>query len=66
MSDTEKPKRLLTQKSVGKKEGHADKVRQANIGNVSINKDGVEKKIKRDTLDQWLAEGWQLGGRKRK
>lgn len=48
-----------------KKEGHSDKVRAANIGVISINKDGVEKKVKRDTLDQWLSEGWLLGGRKR-
>lgn len=49
-----------------KREGHADNVRKANIGNISINKDGIEKKVKCDTLDQWLAEGWQLGGRTRK
>lgn len=48
-----------------KKAGHSDNVRNAVLGNVSINKDGVEKKVKRDTLDQWLGEGWSLGGRKR-
>lgn len=48
-----------------KKQGHADNVRKANLGNVSINKDGIEKKIKRDILDQYLGQGWQLGGRKR-
>lgn len=53
-------------KGIKKHEGHGDKVRQANLGVVSINKDGVEKKVKRDTLDQYLSEGWQLGGRKRK
>ena len=47
-------------------DGHGDNVRKANTGNISINKDGTEKKVKRDTLDQWLSEGWQLGGRKRK
>ena len=52
-------------KGIKKHEGHGDKVRQANIGNVSINKDGIEKKVKRDTLDQWLLEGWSMGGRKR-
>ena len=52
-------------KGIKKHEGHGDKVRQANIGVVSINKDGVEKKVKRDVLDQFLSEGWQLGGRKR-
>jgi len=49
-----------------KKEGHSDNVRKANLGVVSINKDGKEKKVKQDTLDQWLAQDWQLGGRKRK
>ncbi len=49
-----------------KRHGHSDNVRKANLGVVSINKDGAEKKIKRDTLDQYLLEGWLLGGRKRK
>ncbi len=66
MSEEEKIKRSLKQKGVAKKAGHADNVRNAVLGNVSINKDGIEKKVKRDTLDQWLSEGWQLGGRKRK
>lgn len=66
MSEEEKLKRSLKQKGLAKKEGHADNVRAAVLGNVSINKDGKEKKVKQDTLDQWLSEGWQLGGRKRK
>jgi hypothetical protein len=65
MSEEEKLKRSLKQKGVAKKAGHGDKVRLANIGNVSINKDGAEKKVKRDTLDQWLVDGWALGGKKR-
>lgn len=52
-------------KGIKKREGHSDNVRKANLGNVSINKDGIEKKIKRDVLDQYLQQGWQLGGRKR-
>lgn len=52
-------------KGIKKHKGHGDNVRQANLGVVSINKDGIEKKVKRDILDQWLSEGWQLGGRKR-
>jgi len=52
-------------KGIKKNEGHGDKVRLANLGVVSINKDGAEKKVKRDTLDQWLADGWALGGKKR-
>lgn len=66
MSEEEKLKRSLANKGKPKKEGHADNVRKANLGVVSINKDGKEKKVKQDTLDQWLADGWQLGGRKRK
>ena len=66
MSEEEKLKRSLTQTGVAKKEGHADNVRNATLGNISINKDGAEKKVKSDTLPQWLEQGWQLGGRKRK
>ena len=65
MSEEEKMKRSLTQKGVAKKAGHSDNVRNAVLGNVSINKDGAEKKVKRDTLEQWLVDGWVLGGRKR-
>lgn len=49
-----------------KKAGHADNVRNAVLGNVSINKDGVEKKVKQDNVIQWLSRGWQIGGKKRK
>lgn len=52
-------------KGIKKREGHCDNVRKANLGNISINKDGIEKKIKRDMLDEYLQQGWQLGGRKR-
>jgi hypothetical protein len=65
MSEEEKLKRSRTQTGVAKKEGHADNVRNATLGNISINKDGAEKKVKRDTLAQWLADGWALGGKKR-
>lgn len=66
MSKEEKLKRSHANKGKPKKEGHSDSVRNAVLGNISINKDGKEKKVKKDVLDQWLAEGWQLGGRKRK
>ena len=52
-------------KGIKKNEGHGDKVRLANLGVVSINKDGAEKKVKSDALPQWLEQGWQLGGKKR-
>jgi len=65
MSKEQKIKRSITMTGQKKKEGHADNVRNATLGNISINKDGAEKKVKRDTLDQWLADGWALGGKKR-
>jgi len=65
MSEEEKLKRSRTQTGVAKKEGHSDNVRNATLGNISINKDGFEKKVKSDTVNQWLADGWTLGGKKR-
>lgn len=56
----------LAGKGIKKKEGHGAAVANAVKGNISINKDGIEKKVKQDTLQQYLNEGWQLGGRKRK
>lgn len=56
----------LAGKGKPKKEGHSDNVRNAVIGNISINKDGIEKKVKKDLLEQYLSDGWQIGGRKRK
>ena len=66
MSEEEKLKRSLTQKGVPKVKTHGVNVANAVKGNISINKDGIEKKVKRDTLHQYLDNGWQLGGRKRK
>lgn len=53
-------------KGIKKKQGHGSNVAKANIGSISINKDGIEKKVKEDILQQYLNEGWQLGGKKRK
>lgn len=53
-------------KGIKKKTGHSTNVANAVKGNISINKDGIEKKVKQDTLQQYLNNGWQLGGRKRK
>lgn len=55
----------LAGKGIKKKEGHGTNVANAVKGNISINKDGIEKKVKQDTLQSFLNEGWQLGGRKR-
>ena len=49
-----------------KKKGHGDRVAAANRGVISINLNGLEKKVKQDTLQSWLDLGWQLGGRPRK
>jgi hypothetical protein len=48
-----------------KPKGHGDAVAAANRGITSINKDGVEKKVKKDVLQSWLDNGWSLGGRLR-
>lgn len=66
MSEKEKLKRSLTQKGVPKVKTHGANVANAVKGNISINKDGIEKKVKQDTLHQYLNDGWQIGGRKRK
>jgi len=44
---------------------------ETNISNtiksiITINKEGIEKKVKKDTLQSYLDMGWQLGGKKRK
>jgi hypothetical protein len=66
MSEEEKLKRSLTQKGIPKVKTHGANVANAVKGNISINKDGIEKKVKKDTLQSYLDQGWQLGGRKRK
>jgi hypothetical protein len=53
-------------KGIKKVKSHGANVAKANIGNISINKDDVEKKVKQDTLQSYLDQGWQLGGKKRK
>jgi len=56
----------LAGKGIKKKEGHGSNVAKANIGCISINKYNTEKKVKKDTLQSYLDDGWQLGGKKRK
>jgi len=53
-------------KGIKKVKTHGTNVAKANLGNISINKDDVEKKVKQDTLQSYLDQGWQLGGKKRK
>lgn len=65
MSEEEKVKRKLANIGGVKPVGHGAKVAAANVGVVSINKDGKEKKVKQDTLQPWLDDGWALGGRPR-
>jgi UDP-glucose 4-epimerase len=45
---------------------YVEDVAKANIGCISINKDNTEKKVKKDILQSYLDDGWQLGGKKRK
>ena len=66
MSQKEKEKRSKTLTGVPKVKGHGANVARANIGNISINKDGLEKKVKEDVLQSFLTAGWSLGGRPRK
>ena len=65
MSEEQKQVRSLTQKGVPKIKTHGANVAKAVMGNISINKDGEEKKVKKDSLDSWLSQGWALGGRPR-
>jgi hypothetical protein len=65
MSEEEKLKRSIKQKGIKKSESHASNIKAAVLGNISINKNGIEKKVKKDTIDQWLSQGWQLGGKPR-
>lgn len=66
MSEEQKIKISENSKGIKKKEGHGSNVAKANIGCISINKDNVEKKVKQDTLQSYLDDGWLLGGKKRK
>ena len=65
MSEEQKLKRSLKQRGVKKVKTHSANVAAAVLGNISINKDGIEKKIKRPALQTWLEQGWNLGARKR-
>ena len=66
MSEEQKIKISENSKGIKKKEGHGSNVAKANIGCISINKNNTEKKVKKDTLQSYLDDGWQLGGKKRK
>ena len=66
MSEEEKLKRSITMTGQKKVKTHGANVANAVLGNISINKDNTEKKVKKDTLQSYLDQGWQLGGKKRK
>jgi hypothetical protein len=66
MSEEQKLARSITMTGQKKVKTHGANVAKANMGNISINKDDVEKKVKQDTLQSYLDQGWQLGGKKRK
>jgi hypothetical protein len=65
MSEEQKQNLRDIQTGVPKCEGHGDKVAAVNRGMISINKDGIEKKVKQNDLALWLDQGWKRGGRKR-
>ena len=66
MSEEQKQARSITMTGQKKTKSHATNVANAVLGNISINKDDTEKKVKKDTLQSYLDDGWQLGGKKRK
>ena len=66
MSEEQKQARSITMTGQKKTKSHATNVANAVLGNISINKDNTEKKVKKDTLQSYLDDGWQLGGKKRK
>lgn len=66
MSEEQKQARSITMTGHKKKDGHGTNVANAVLGNISINKDNTEKKVKKDVLQSYLDDGWQLGGKKRK
>ena len=66
MSEEQKQARSITMTGQKKTKSHATNVANAVLGNVSINKDNTEKKVKKDTLQSYLDDGWHLGGKKRK
>jgi hypothetical protein len=53
-------------KGIKKTKNHSENIANAVLGNISINKDNIEKKVKKDTLQSYLDQGWKLGGKKRK
>jgi hypothetical protein len=65
-SDEHKLAISLGGKGIKKKNGHSTNVANAVLGNISINKDGCEKKVKANNLQSYLDAGWNIGGKKRK
>ena len=65
MSEEQKLARSLTMTGKPKVKTHGANVAKAVMGNISINKDGEEKKVKKDMLQAWLSQGWAQGGRPR-
>ena len=65
-SDEHKLAISLSGKGIKKTKNHSKNIANAVLGNISINKDNTEKKVKKDTLQNYLDDGWQLGGKKRK
>jgi rubrerythrin len=66
MSEEQKQARSITMTGQKKTKSHGANVANAVLGNISINKDSIEKKVKKDILQSYLDDGWQLGGKKRK
>jgi len=66
MSDEHKKSIGDAMRGKPKIDGHGENVAAAVKGNISINRDGVEKKVKQPQLQSYLDDGWTRGGLPRK
>ena len=66
MSELEKKKRSIAQMGKTKPDGFSEVCAERVTGSISINRDGIEKKIKQPQLHEYLDNGWIIGGRPRK
>jgi len=66
MSEAEKMKRSDANLGKTRTEDQCRNYSEAFRGNISINKDGVEKRVKDHQLQEFLDSGWSMGGRPRK
>jgi hypothetical protein len=66
MSDSEKKKRSDASIGISKPSGFSEGCVERVKGNISVNRDGIEKRIKQPQLQFHIDNGWILGGLPRK